>query len=113
MLSEIFDQIKDQWVRAKYQKKHPFRYFVLSTSSQDQTPQSRMVVLRDFDSQNMVFTLFTDARSQKMSSLRTNDKACLLFYDPKRLWQIQAQVQLIKQSTDLKHYAQLPKPRRQ
>ena len=69
-----------------------------------------MVVLRDFDSQNMVFTLFTDARSQKMASLRTNDKACLLFYDPKRLWQIQAQVKLIKQSTDPKQYAKLPKP---
>lgn len=110
MLSEIFDQIKEQWLRAKHQKKHPFRYFVLSTSSQDHTPQSRMVVLRDFDSHNMVFTIFTDVRSKKMTSLRTNDKACLLFYDPKRLWQIQVQAQLIKQSTDPKQYTQLPKP---
>ena len=38
-----------------------------------------------------------------MASLDINDKACLLFYDPKRLWQIQAQAQLIKQSTDPKN----------
>lgn len=108
MLSEIFEQIKDQWVRAKHQKKHPFRYFVLSTVGPNSFPLARTVVLRNFDSQALTFTLYTDHRSQKMTDLRASKNACLLFYDPKKLWQIQVQARLLQKSSDHALYQQIP-----
>lgn len=110
MLSEIFMQIKDQWVRAKYQKKHPFRNLVLSTVTEKGIPKSRTVVLRDFDPQRMVLTVYTDRRSQKINELRAQKEASLLFYDPKKLWQIQVAVQLEKQSGDAKPFYLMPPP---
>lgn len=112
MLSDIFLQIKDQWVRAKHQKKHPFRYFVLTTVSTDHRPQARTVVLRDFDSKSLLFTVYTDLRSGKIKDLNINPTAQLLFYDPKKLWQIQVSAHLEKQSTDPKRFLELPPPAR-
>ncbi len=110
MLTEIFDQIKDQWVRAKHQKKHPFRYFVLSTAGANSFPLARTVVLRNFDPQILTFTIYTDLRSQKMADLHASKDVCLLFYDSKRLWQIQVVARLLQESSDPILYQQLPLP---
>ena len=108
MLSEIFSQVKEQWVRSKYQKKHPFRYFVLSTFSSSYGVESRTVVLRDFNSESLHFTIYTDQRSKKMKAIQEEMRVCLLFYDPKKLWQVKVEAVLSKESRDPKLYAQLP-----
>ena len=112
MLSEIFSQVKNQWVRSKYQKKHPFRYFVLSTFSSSSGVEARTVVLRDFNSESVHFTIYTDERSKKLKSLQEDKRVCLLFYDPKKLWQVKVDAVLLKESRDSKLYAQLPPPAR-
>ncbi len=110
MLSEILQQIKDQFIRAKYQKKHPFRYFVLTTTEESGSPRARTVVLRHFDPQEMTLTIYTDQRSQKVKALTQHKEACMLFYDPKKLWQIQVMTRLIQQSGDSKIFQSLPPP---
>ena len=78
MLNDIFTQIKDQWVRAKHQKKHPFRYVTLTTVASD-CPESRTVVLRDFDASQLTFTIYTDARSRKVKALQKHPVVQLCF----------------------------------
>lgn len=112
MLTEIFQQVKDQLIRAKHQKKHPFRYFVLTTATAHGSPRARTVVLRDFDPQAMTLTIFTDQRSQKVKELATQKEVCMLFYDPKKLWQIQVLAKLERQSQDPKLFQALPPPAR-
>ena len=112
MLAEILQQCKDQWVRSKYQKNHPFRYATLATVSKEGKPSMRTVVLRDFDPQQMEFVIFTDSRSAKAKDLQRSAEAQLLFYDPKKLWQIQVDLLCLQRSSDPKIFAQIP-PRSQ
>ena len=53
------------------QKKHSFRFFYLATSNCN-IPELRVVVLRDYDSKKKEFTIYSDARSQKVLSLENN-----------------------------------------
>ncbi len=112
MLNDIFTQIKDQWVRAKHQKKHPFRYVTLTTVASDCTPESRTVVLRDFDASQLTFTIYTDARSRKVKALQKHPVVQLLFYDHKRLWQITVTARLKRMGAAPTIYKQLPPPSR-
>ena len=108
MLAEIFQQCKDQWIRSKHQKKHPFRTLTLATVNAAGVPQMRTVVLRDFDAQKMHFVVYTDDRSGKAKDLLLQPQAQLLFYDPKKLWQIQVDASCIRRSSDPKVYQQIP-----
>ena len=53
---------------------------VLSTASRDAQPSSRVVLLKSFDKDGLVF--FTNYDSRKSAELRSNPKASLLFYWP-------------------------------
>ena len=88
MLDDILKTCATEWIKAKTQKKHPFRYFTLTTVSSNGHPQGRVVVLRNFDSQSFSFTVYTDARSEKIKALAANPIAELLFYDPRKMHQI-------------------------
>ena len=70
MISEIFSECKNHWKNAIKDKYHPFRYFVLSTIDFSNKINSRKVVLRKFDSENLNFSIFTDLRSKKVSDLK-------------------------------------------
>lgn len=52
-----------------------------------------MLVLRKVTEKNGLL-LFTDVRSAKISHIRTNDKAALLFWDPKRKVQLSVSVKI-------------------
>ena len=94
-LEEIFDICDKQWIRANNDKKHPFRYFTLATINKKGRAKARMVVLRNYDSKTKEFTIYTDARSQKVSDLKQQPKAQLIFYNPKKRLQILVDVHLI------------------
>lgn len=108
MLAEIFQKCKDQWVRSKYQKGHPFRYATLATVDSQARATMRTVVLRDFDPQTLEFIIYTDDRSAKAKDLQRDSKAQLLFYDPKKLWQIQVDLICVKRSSDPKLFKEIP-----
>ena len=88
MLDHILKDIKKQLEAALKHKKHPFRFFTLGTLQKGQGPRLRTVVLRDFDPDQLLFTIFTDTRSKKVQQLKENPNATGLFYDPTRMIQL-------------------------
>ena len=107
-LEEIFDSCDKQWIRAKNDKKHPFRYFTLATVNKKGLAKARMVALRNYDSKTKKFTIYTDSRSQKVSDLNQQQKAQLIFYHPKKRLQILVDVQLITIDSPQELFNNLP-----
>jgi len=66
--------------------KHPYRYFCLSSISENK-PQQRMVVFRSI--QENTISIYTDIRTPKASQLLANPNASILLYDYKKMNQIQ------------------------
>lgn len=82
LLSKIFDEL----IKGSSITKHPYRYFCLSSIS-NQKPQQRMVVFRKIT--NNTISIYTDIRTPKVSQLLSNPNASVLLYDPKKMNQIQ------------------------
>lgn len=92
MLDQLLSDCRTAWIKAKTQKKHPFRYFTLATTL-DGNPQARVVVLRHYDLKTDCFTIYSDARTPKIVALKENPRATLLFYDPRKFLQVRVQAQ--------------------
>ena len=58
--------------RAVKDRKSGFHNFVVATSSFDNMPDARIVVLRGFDSKKMEISFHSDLRSQKVNQLNNN-----------------------------------------
>lgn len=84
-LMEVFEAVKQELKRATFDKKHPFRYTVLSTQSDH--VRSRYVVLREI-AHPFQFIIYTDNRSRKVKDLAKHNEAQLLFYHPKKQVQV-------------------------
>ncbi len=63
--SEIFEDIKRNLTRGVKDRKHSFHTPVFSNIDNENGIKSRVVVLRQFDSANMVLNFHTDFRSPK------------------------------------------------
>ncbi|MEL7146773.1 MAG: pyridoxamine 5'-phosphate oxidase family protein [Bacteroidota bacterium] len=72
--------------RGALDKKHPFRFVVLSSIAKEK-PSSRYVVLRQVDDQLGCF-IYTDYRSAKIDDFQHTNAASLLLYHPKKRAQI-------------------------
>ena len=94
MLNALLDRCKEEWQLALSQRKHPYRFFVLATIANSR-PELRTVVLRDYNPDSMEFTIYTDARSSKVSSLNKNEAVEILFYNPEKLTQVRVQAQCV------------------
>ena len=81
--NEIFDDIKANLTRGVKDRKHTFHTPVFSNINNENTIESRVVVLRQFDSQNMILNFHTDFRSPKVSSLQKINGSLFVFYDHK------------------------------
>jgi len=84
-LEEIFSDVKRELKRSTVDKKHPFRYCVLST--QGEHVRSRYVVLRDVVG-DFELMIYTDSRSQKTHDISLNNEAQVLVYHPKKQAQV-------------------------
>ena len=100
MLDQILTDCFTEWNKTKVNKKHPYRYFYLATVAKDGLPEVRTVVLRKFESKEFLFTIYTDARTPKISSLKSQPYAELLFYDARKLTQIRVLAKCVEQSPD-------------
>ena len=81
--NKIFEDIKKNLMRAVKDRKHTFHTPVFCNVDDQNNIESRVVVLREFDSQNMVLNFHTDFRSPKVSSLKKNNNSLFVFYDQK------------------------------
>ena len=82
-MNEIYEDIKKNLMRAVKDRKHTFHTPVFCNIDDQNSIESRVVVLREFDSQNMVLNFHTDFRSPKVSSLQKNNNSLFVFYDQK------------------------------
>ena len=100
MLDQILADCSTEWGKTKANKKHPYRYFYLATVAKNGLPEVRTVVLRKFEPRELLFTIYTDARTPKVNSLEVLPNAELLFYDARKLTQIRVRAICIEQSRD-------------
>ena len=107
MLLEILRNSKNKWLESLKKINHPFRSFVLSTIDSNRLPQSRNVILRNFNSKKITFSIYSDYRSNKVKNLNNSSIVELLFYDSIELVQIVVRAELIKKSFDEKVFNSL------
>ena len=81
--NEIFEDIKRNLTRGVKDRKHTFHTPVFCNMNNENSIESRVVVLRQFDSPNMVLNFHTDFRSPKMLGLQQNNNSLFVFYDHK------------------------------
>ena len=81
--NEIFEEIKRNLTRGVKERKHTFHTPVFCNVDNENSIESRVVVLRQFDSPNMVLNFHTDFRSPKILSLQQNNNTLFVFYDHK------------------------------
>ena len=89
-MMEPFQIIKSEWenINLGIQKaKHDYHSFVFSTVSKN-SPDSRTVILRDFDEHKPAIWFHSDRRSKKVLHMEKNKKVSALFYDRSRKVQL-------------------------
>ena len=88
-LSEAWKRVEGRVRTAVEDGSHPFRTVALATADKTGSPQQRMVILRNF-TDDSVFTVFTDNRSDKVDQILENSSVSLLFYDAHEKLQLRA-----------------------
>ena len=79
--NEIFEDIKKNLIRGVKDRKHTFHTPVFCNIGDQKAIESRVVVLREFDSNNMILNFHTDFRSPKIADLMQNNNSLFVFYD--------------------------------
>lgn len=97
-LSSLLEECRVRLTKGSVEPDNPFHFPVISTVSDSQLPECRIVVLRFFNWEKRSFAFYTDSRSRKVSSLMRTPHAEALFYDPARRLQIRirARMQFLK-----------------
>lgn len=106
MLDDIFKNVINEVKFGYLKRKHPFKYCYLSSISDDK-PVLRTVVLRDMTKEYKL-VIFTDKRSSKVEQYAKNPNAELLFYHPKKLWQIKVggKINILEDEKRVEYYKQ-------
>lgn len=110
MLVSILNDVRKQINNSLKYKKHPFRYFTLTTIALDGSPHSRTVVLRGFDPKYFIFSVYTDSRSEKINELKEDQRAEFLFYDSNQLLQLAIKAKLTESVASNDKFEELLEP---
>ncbi len=86
-LNEAWNEVLSEVRKATSEAQHPFRFVTLATVDKLNSPQQRMVVLRDFNGQSE-FLIYSDSRSHKIGEILNNHSVSLLFYHPEKRLQL-------------------------
>lgn len=78
-LSRVLEEITSCLNKGVADKNSQFRYFVLSTVCKNNKPNSRIVIIRDFE--NYKLTFYSSYNSKKIGELNKNKNVNLVFYD--------------------------------
>lgn len=100
---EIRDQIWQQLGRASQDRHHEWRTPVLATVDHDGLVHARTVVLRRADTAGGLLCFYTDSRSPKVSQLREQPLAQLVFWSARLSWQlrVRARVDVLTHGPDV------------
>ena len=104
MKNQFLEEAKQELVHGHSKKRHPFRYFTLSTIEDGQPKQRTVVLRKTLPDSSLVF--YTDHRTQKIKDIQKNPKFSALFYHPKKLLQIRVEgkAELITDAADIATY---------
>ena len=91
---EIIKQVWSMFDNAINDRSSPFRIPVFICGNQKEF-DGRIVVLRKSDQENRLLQFHSDIRSEKISKLKSNSKASLLFYDKDEKIQVRAKVDCV------------------
>ncbi|WP_421707207.1 pyridoxamine 5'-phosphate oxidase family protein [Algihabitans sp.] len=72
-------------------RRHGFHNPVLGTSTPDEGPDARSVILRGFDSRHRLLRFHSDARSAKVRQIEAQPRVSFLFYDVAEKTQVRVQ----------------------
>lgn len=81
ILSEVLQASFHQMDDAAINRKSPFHSPVVASIGIE-GPNQRIMVLREFDTENRMLRFHTDIRSPKINELANNEKISILGYDP-------------------------------
>lgn len=87
MTTDFLTELKEDLKNGASDKGHPFRYFTFATVGSGRIARLRTVVLRKVDS-DLKLTFYADKRSKKIIHIKENNNVSLLFYNPKKLFQL-------------------------
>lgn len=78
---KLYAEIAENLVRGAREREHPFHLISLATLGLDSTPRARMVVLRQYLTDEHVLLFHSDRRSPKIHEIFHNPGISLLCYD--------------------------------
>lgn len=87
-LTEVLDSIFILLNAAATDRKSPMHTPVVASVKADNSPNQRVMVLRDFDVNIMAMRFHTDNRSPKVDEFKHNDAISILGYDPAKRIQL-------------------------
>lgn len=85
-LEQVFRSVCSELARGVLDKRHPFRYMIMSTVGTEEIA-ARYVVLRKVD-EDLNLYFYTDLRTEKIRQLQKNDSCTLLGYHPNKKAQL-------------------------
>lgn len=88
--AEVWRELQD----ATWDRTHGWRSPVMATTAEDGAPDARTLVLRSADFATRWLVFFTDARSPKVTQLRRDHRAMLVFWCPRLRWQLRVQAEV-------------------
>ncbi|TDT37957.1 pyridoxine/pyridoxamine 5'-phosphate oxidase [Maribacter spongiicola] len=90
MINSFFEELSTEIYKGVNKRGHPFRYITMATVGNDTVARLRTVVLRKV-SENLVLTIYTDSRTQKMKHIADNNQVSFLLYHPKKMLQLKVE----------------------
>ena len=92
-LPEIEHALWQDLTHAAVDRQHPWYTPCLMTLDA-QAPDGRVVVLRQVNAARGTLTFYTDARSPKVRQIQSHASGMLLFWNPRRSWQLRVRCSL-------------------
>jgi len=77
---DVIDFFNQQLTLATKDRSHPYRLFSVATTDPEGNPDTRTVVIRDFEPANNIITFHSNINDKKIQHIKNNPNICLLFY---------------------------------
>ena len=87
MIDSFFEELNSEIKKGVSERGHPFRFITMATVGIETLARLRTVVLREV-SEDLILTIYTDSRTQKIKHLAVNNQISFLLYHPEKLLQL-------------------------
>ncbi|WP_339656919.1 pyridoxamine 5'-phosphate oxidase family protein [uncultured Maribacter sp.] len=102
MIDSFFEELNSEIKKGISERGHPFRFITMATVGKESIARLRTVVLREI-SEDLILTLYTDSRTQKIEHIAVNNQVSFLMYHPEKLLQlkIEGTAEIVKDNNRL------------